>query len=61
MSHDWGLTRPNGLDRLSLRQHYLTPLNLIAAETGHRPAMWADDGRPSGDRNPQVRAVNRIG
>jgi hypothetical protein len=42
---------------LSPRQHYLTPLNLIAAETGRGVAMWADDGRPASDRNPEVRAI----
>jgi len=61
MSHDWGLTRPNGLDRLSLRQHYLTPLNLIAAETSRRPAMWANNGRLAGHGNPQVLAMTWIG
>jgi hypothetical protein len=45
----------------SLRQHHLTPLNLIAAETGRRPAMWANNGRLAGDRNPQVRAMTWIG
>ena len=45
---------------LSLRQHYLTPLNLIAAETGRDVAMWADDGRTTSDSNPQVRAITWI-
>jgi hypothetical protein len=45
----------------SLRQHYLTPLNLIASETGRRLAMWANNGRLAGHGNPQVRAITWIG
>jgi hypothetical protein len=44
----------------SLRQHYLTPLNLIAAEMGRHLAMWADDARLAGNRNLQVRAITWI-
>jgi hypothetical protein len=44
----------------SLRQHYLTPLNLIAAETGRGLAMWADDRRLAGDGNLEVRAITWI-
>jgi hypothetical protein len=38
----------------------LTPLVLIAAETSSDLAMWINDGRLAGDRNPQLRMVNRI-
>jgi hypothetical protein len=44
----------------SLRQRYLTPLNLIAAETSRRLANWANNGQPADDRNPQVRAITWI-
>jgi hypothetical protein len=33
------------------------PLNLVAAETGRRLAMWADNPRLAGNRNPQVWAI----
>jgi hypothetical protein len=36
----------------SMRQHYLTPLDLIVAETSSDLAMWTNDGRLAGDRNP---------
>ena len=36
----------------SLRQHDLTPLDLIVAETSSDLAMWTNDGRLAGDRNP---------
>jgi hypothetical protein len=44
----------------SMRQHNLTPLDLIAAETSRDLAMWTNDGRIAGDRNPQVRIVTLI-
>src|SRR5712671_5846999 len=40
-----------------MRQHNLTPLDLIVAETSSDLAMWTNDGRLAGDRNPQVRIV----
>jgi hypothetical protein len=46
--------------RPSLRQHYPTPLNLIAAKTGRRLAIGADDARLAGNRNPQVWAITWI-
>jgi hypothetical protein len=41
----------------SLRQHYLTPLNLIAAEASCHLAMWADDRWLAGDHDAKVRMV----
>jgi hypothetical protein len=35
-----------------MRQHNLTPLDLIMAETSRDLAMWTNDGRFAGDRNP---------
>jgi len=35
-----------------MRQHNLTPLDLIVAETSSDLAMWTDNGRLAGDRNP---------
>jgi len=35
-----------------MRQHDLTPLDLIAAETSSDLAMWTNDRRIAGDRNP---------
>jgi len=43
-----------------MRQHNLTPLDLIVAETSSDLAMWTNDGRLAGDRNPQVRIVTLI-
>jgi hypothetical protein len=36
----------------SIRQHNLTALDLILAETSRDLAMWTNDGRITGDRNP---------
>jgi hypothetical protein len=41
----------------SIRQQNLTPLDLIVAKTSRDLAIWTDDGRITGDRNPQVRIV----
>jgi hypothetical protein len=35
-----------------MRQHNLTPLDLIMVETSRDLAMWTNDGRFAGDRNP---------
>jgi hypothetical protein len=35
-----------------MRQHNLTPLDLIMAETSRDLAMWTNDGGFAGDRNP---------
>jgi hypothetical protein len=35
-----------------MRQHNLTSLDLIVAETSRNLAMWTNDGRLAGDRNP---------
>jgi hypothetical protein len=43
-----------------LRQNDLTPLDLIAAETGRGLAVWADDGRLSRDRDAEVGTATRI-
>src|SRR6266852_5263625 len=43
-----------------MRQHNLTPLDLIVAETSSDLAMWTNDGRLASDRNPQVRIVTLI-
>jgi hypothetical protein len=48
------------LPRILIRQHNLTPLNLIVVETSRDLAMWTNDGRITGDRNPQVRIVSLI-
>jgi hypothetical protein len=37
---------------ISMRQHNLTPLDLIMAETSRDLAMWTNDGWFAGDRNP---------
>jgi hypothetical protein len=37
-----------------MRQHYLTPLDLIVAKTSRDLAIWTNDGRVTGDCNPQV-------
>jgi hypothetical protein len=46
--------------RFLLAQHHQTALDLIAAKTSDRFAMWADDRRLAGDRNPQVRVITGI-
>jgi hypothetical protein len=43
-----------------MRQHNLTPLDLILAETSRDLAMWTNDGRLAGDRDPEVRIVTLI-
>jgi hypothetical protein len=35
-----------------MRQHNLTPLDLIVAKTNSDLAMGTNDGRLAGDRNP---------
>jgi hypothetical protein len=35
-----------------MREHNLTPLDLIMAETSRGLAMRTNDGRLAGDRNP---------
>jgi hypothetical protein len=38
----------------------LTPFNLIVAETSRDLAMWTNDKRIAGDRDPQIRIVSLI-
>jgi hypothetical protein len=59
----WGTDPPprsHVQPHISLRQHDLTPLNLIAAETGRSLAMWADDRRLASDGNLEIRAITWI-
>jgi hypothetical protein len=40
-----------------MRQHNLTPLDLFVAKTSRDLAIRTNDGRITGDRNPQVGIV----
>jgi hypothetical protein len=43
-----------------MRQHNLTPLDLIMAETSRDLAMRTNDGRITGDRNHQVQIITLV-
>jgi hypothetical protein len=40
-----------------MRQHNLTPLDVIVAKTSPDLAMWTNDRRITGDRNRQVQII----
>ena len=45
---------------ISMRQHNLTPLDLIMVETSRDLAMWTNDKRIASDHNLQVLIVSLI-
>jgi len=58
----WG-PRPTYADprhAFSIRQHYLTPLDLIVAKTSRYLAIRTSDRRIAGDRNPELWIVTLI-
>src|SRR5262249_51496351 len=55
-----GTTYADPRHAFSIRQHYLTPLDLIVAKTSRYLAIRTSDRRIAGDRNPELWIVTLI-